>query len=442
MKTPVKIIKSVLLQFKGSTFARNSLTLSGGVAVAQALPLLFYPVLGRIFTAEEFGLLAAVSSITTVLSVLGSGKYENGILVAPDKHEAAHLAVLSVLLGFVTMAASWLVLRYLLADSLVAWFQEQELTRWLFVCPVAAFFIIVYNVYNEWCVREKYFKALSVNKIVNAGAIVLGKTFLGFVRLSSQGLVVGDLIGRAVSAVGCTIRAWHFDAGTFARVRLSGLKRSAVRFKEFPLYTMPGQLLNTIGQALPVLFIAHYFNKAEVGYFSMALSLFAIPISIVGTAVRDVYRQRANEEFVTSGTCMASFNKVMKLLVVAGVGAFLVFEWFLPQLMALFLGRQWYVAGHYAQILAPAMVAMFVSTSMSGLFIVAGKLRQFFYWQVAYAVTTLLSVWLGGMLFESMEALLILFAATRFVVYLASIVMTYRYAAGSGRTGRGIAPSA
>ena len=410
-------------RFKGNAFAKNSLTLSGGVAVAQVLPLLFYPVLGRIFTAEEFGLLAAVSSITTVLSVLGSGKYENGMQLHFSYRKKQN-----------DLTLSWIVLRFVLADSLVAWFQEQELARWLFVCPLAAFFIIVYNVYNEWCVREKYFKALSVNKIVNAGAITLGKLFFGFVRLSSQGLVVGDLIGRGISAVGCSIRAWLRDGSTFAQVRLSGLKRCAVRFSEFPLYTMPGQLLNTIGQALPVLFIAHFFNKAEVGYFSMALTLFAIPINVVGSAVRDVYRQRANEEYMSGGTCLASFNKVMKILLAVGIGAFLLFEWFLPQLMALFLGQQWFVAGRYAQILAPAMVLMFVSTSLSGLFIVAGKLRQFFYWQLAYAVTTFLSVWLGGLLFDSMEALLILFSVTRCAVYAASIVMTRRYA--KGRTGR------
>ena len=166
----------------------------------------------------------------------------------------------------------------------------------------------------------------------------------------------------------------------------------------------------------------------------MALTLFAIPINVVGSAVRDVYRQRANEEYMSGGTCLASFNKVMKILLAVGIGAFLLFEWFLPQLMALFLGQQWFVAGRYAQILAPAMVLMFVSTSLSGLFIVAGKLRQFFYWQLAYAVTTFLSVWLGGLLFDSMEALLILFSVTRCAVYAASIVMTRRYA--KGRTGR------
>lgn len=423
-------VNALLQRLKGSSFAQNSLTLSAGVAVAQVLPILFYPILGRVFTAGEFGLLAALSSITTVLAVLGSGKYENGILVAASKDDAAHLAVLSVVLGVVTMAASWVVMDFLLADSLASWFQEPELASWLFVCPLAAFFIIVYNVYNEWCVREKYFKALSVNKIVNSGAIVLGKTFLGFVRLSSQGLVVGDLIGRAVSAAGCIVRAWIFDGATFARVRLAGLRRCAVRYREYPRYTMPGQLLNTIGQALPVLFIAHFFDKTEVGYFSMALTLFAIPINVVGTAVRDVYRQRANEEYQATGRCVSSFRRLLKLLLLVGVGAFLLLEWFLPQLMSLFLGGQWYVAGSYAQILAPAMVAMFVSTSLSGLFIVAGKLRQFFYWQLAFVVATFLSVWIGGHMFGTMEALLILFSSLRLVVYVASIVMTLRYAAG------------
>lgn len=414
-------------RLKKNDFLKNSLTLSGGVAIAQVLPFLFYPVLGRIFTAEEFGLLASLTSITSVLAVVGSGKYESAILIARDKQEAASLAVLSVLMGFGTMLVAWVLMQFVLLEPLRTVLHEPELGRWIFVCPVASVSIIIFTVYNEWCVREKYFKALSVNKIVNAAAVTLSKTFLGFVKICSQGLVVGDLIGRVISAVGCVVRALLKDGKIFARTCWADVVASARRYREFPCFTMPGQLLNTVGQAIPILFITAYFGKGEGGQFSMAMTLFAIPINVISTALRDVYRQRANEELRATGSCRGSFDRLLTILTVVGVGALLALVWFLPELVKLFLGPQWVAAGHYAQILAPAMVLSFVSGPMTGLFVVAEKLRAFFWWQVLYAVGTLAAVWIGCQVIGTLVGTLVLFSAVRCVVYFVSIVMTRRY---------------
>jgi len=419
------------MRIRGNAFVKNSLTLSGGVAVAQVLPFVFYPLLGRLFTPAEFGMLAALTAITSVLAVVGSGRYEAGILVARSKREAARIAVLCVVLSVVVLTVCWVVLQFAMAAPLSRWYKEPELSRWLFVCPVAAFFIVIYNVYNEWCVREGYFKALGVNKIVNSGAIAVGKVLMGVGKWLPQGLVLGDLIGRGVSALGCVVRAWMKDKAFFSTVRFRSLPATAMRHKEYPLYTMPGQLLNTLGQAVPVLLIGFYFGDTQVGFFSMAMTLFSIPINVVSSAIRDVYRRQANQEYVQQGNCLRSFDKVMLLLGAIGVVALLLLVWFLPSLMEIFMGPGWHEAGCYAQILAPAMVVMFVSNSLSGLFIIADKLKAFFWWQFYFAAATLASAWIGAKLIGTMEGVLILFAVGRATAYVASIVMTRRYAAGS-----------
>lgn len=423
-------IKDITARFRSSDFARNSLILSAGVALAQVLPFLFYPVLGRIFSAEEFGLLATLTSIVTVLSVVGSGKYESGIVIADNKQEAANLAVLAVAVGLVVMVAASVLCQFVLINPLISWLKEPALSRWVYLCPIAAFSVIVFNVYNEWCVREKYFKSLAVNKIINSTAIVLSKTFLGFVRIFSQGLVMGDVIGRAVSAIGCIFRAMLRDGSIFISTRWSEMRRCAIKFRQFPLYNMPGRLFNSLGQAIPIWFLAYYFGNAEVGFFSMAMTLFSVPINIISTSISDVYRQRATEEYKSSGRCLASFDKIMWIITALGVGVLLIFEWFLPQLTSLFLGEKWFVAGRYAQILAPAMVLMFISNSLSGMFIVANRQRAFFFWQVYFAASTLLSVWLGCVLLGSIMSALALFSAFRASAYLASLLLTRRYAKG------------
>lgn len=420
---------------KRSEFIKNSLTLSGGVAFSQVLPFLFLLLLVRIFTAEEFGLLATTAAITSVLAILGSGKYEAGILVAGSKQEAANLAVLAMLTGLATMTLAWVACRYLLAGWLQARLPSPELGRWIWVCPLAAFLTIIFNIYNEWCVREKYFKSLSANKVVYSGAIALGKVFFGFVKTASQGLVAGDLAGRAITAAVCLTRALLKDGKAFIQVTRKEIFRCARKFKEFPAYTMPGRLLNTLGMALPMLMLAVYFTPEDVGLFSLAITLFSMPIAVISTAINDVYRQKANEEYVRNGNCIASFDKVLKTLALISAIGGLVLVWFLPSLMRIFMGSQWHMAGVYAQIITPAMILSFVAGSLNGLFVVTDHLKAFFWWQFYYALTTLLAMWIGGSLIGSLKGTLWIFCLLRSSAYLLSIFMTRRFAQGQRPAG-------
>ena len=76
---------------------QHLLTLCTGTLVAQLISLAFYPILGRLFTPEDFGLLATISSIVSFVTILGTGKYEQAILIAENRRKAAALVVLSLI---------------------------------------------------------------------------------------------------------------------------------------------------------------------------------------------------------------------------------------------------------------------------------------------------------------------------------------------------------
>ena len=151
--------------FSKSEFVKNTLTLTLGTSIDQFLPLLFYPVLSRIFTPNDFGLLATITSITAILTVVSTGKYEFSILIADTKQDAADIVGLIILLS-----ASFSVLAFILFSilgrSIVEWTNNPLLQKWILVAPLIAFSIVIYNCYNEWCVRNKYFVSLSWNKLL------------------------------------------------------------------------------------------------------------------------------------------------------------------------------------------------------------------------------------------------------------------------------------
>jgi O-antigen/teichoic acid export membrane protein len=247
-----------------SDFAKDAFILTLGTSIAQTFPILFYPILCRIFTPAEFGLLATLSSITLVFAVLATFKYEKSVLIANSKNDAANIIGLILMLSF-SILLILLILLTVFSDQLAFWFNEPNLKKWLFICPISAYAIIIFNCYNEWCVRNKYFVNLSVNKIINSSAITLSKLLFGFVKFFSSGLVVGDLLGRIISAAGCVFRALKKDKPVFFQMSFKRIQYLAIQYDEFPKIYLPSELINALSLSLPVFFIGVYFNSMEVG---------------------------------------------------------------------------------------------------------------------------------------------------------------------------------
>ena len=76
--------KSNFKIFKNS-FLRDALTISIGTVLAQLIPLVLYPILARIYTPEDFGLLAIILAVIPILTIIYTGMYEGGILISESK---------------------------------------------------------------------------------------------------------------------------------------------------------------------------------------------------------------------------------------------------------------------------------------------------------------------------------------------------------------------
>jgi O-antigen/teichoic acid export membrane protein len=423
-------MKQIINRFlRTEGFAKNAFVLTVGTSIAQGFPLIFYPILGRIFTPSEFGLLATLTSITAILVVLTTGKYESSILITESKKDAANIVGLVLLLSFSILVFSLIVLQ-LISDKFIIWFDEPEIKKWLFVCPISAFAIIIFSCYNEWCVRNKYFVRLSWNKIINAASTTLGKLFFGFVKIVSNGLVVGDVIGRLITAGVCTISALKTDRTSFFQISFAQMRHLAKRYVEFPKYILPAQLINTFGVSLPVLMIGFYFNSVEVGYYAMTMNVLSVPVSVISMALKDVFRQRANEEYDRIGNCLDIYLRLLKILLILGIISFLVLFFALPEIFSIVLGKQWRTAGEYSQILLPMITVNFVSESLDGVFIIAEKLQAILFLQIYYVSITVISLLIGFLIFKDMKSCLICFTCGRISAYSLNLVLAYKYAKG------------
>ena len=76
-----KIKKQAHSAFFKSEFNFNVFTLMVGSTLAQAIPIAITPILTRLYTPEDFGVLALFIAITSILGSVVNGRYEQAIIL-------------------------------------------------------------------------------------------------------------------------------------------------------------------------------------------------------------------------------------------------------------------------------------------------------------------------------------------------------------------------
>ncbi len=392
--------------------------------------MVFYPVLSRIYNPSDFGLLATIISLSVVIGVFATGKYETVIIIATTNKNAINLISLSILFSSISLIIFSLLI-FIFSKEISNVFNEPRLEQWLYLSPLIALFISIYQCYNEWSVRNKYYLNLSKNKISNTFVITFSKLFMGWLKKNSIGLIVGEVIGRFISAIYSVFLFLKKDRAMLKQLSFLRMKVLAKKYSQCPKFIIPAQLLNTIGGELPVFIFAYYFSTTEIGYYGMALLILSVPSSIISLAIRDVFRKKANDEYVQNGNCRSTYVKVLGILFLISLFGYSLFYILAPSIFVFVLGAGWSTAGIYARLLIPMVAISFVTEVGSSMFIIAEKMKALLIWQILYFSVTVISLLCGVLVFKNIRATLVCFSIGRSIVYLVSFLMSYYFAKGT-----------
>lgn len=406
------------------SFVKDSFILTLGTSIAQLCPILIYPILGRIYAPNDFGTFATIYAFVSIFAAISTGKYEYSILIADNNQKSANIIVMSLSISVIVLL---LITVFLFCFGRLLGMFVHVKVELLLLCPMWAFFVNVFNIYNEWCVRNKSFKRLATNKIVSSTMVSGLKLLCGIRNGWGTGLIWGDILGRMVTAIVCLYKMFKADYNLFAKVNVKEMLELAKRYINFPKYTMPDQLLNTLGSSIPILLLGKYYTTSDVGYYSMTMTVLSIPVNVISFSVRDVFRQKANEKYKKDGDIRDIFLKLLSILSLAVFIISLLVIFFLPLLFKIVLGEQWLQAGYLAQIMLPMIALDFIAMSLSGVLTITEKLGQALKWQICYSVISIGSVLLGTSLHSSMEHTIIILSITKSLVYVYLLYLSYKY---------------
>lgn len=338
-------------------------TLASATAGGQLVLVLASPLLTRLYTPEQFGVLAIFSSMLGVIVVVSSLRYELAIPLPRSQRNGKSL--LSIALGInVLWAALVLVLVSWLREPVAELTGVPSLVSFLWLLPIAVLCMGSYRSLNFWAVRNKDYRRIAKTKISQSISNVVIQVSGGLVGLGALGLLLGQVAGQAVGVLrlgrGLTLRALFLNKGA-NRSRTWVLVR---KYSRFPKYDVPAAFVNTVSNELPQLMFTALFNPAIAGFYLLAQRVLASPLNLVGQAVAQVLYGNAGEAIATGTLGVIVSRVVLTLTALVVLPSLVIFFWG-DELFALIFGERWREAGQVAAILMLGIAAQFVYSPIS-----------------------------------------------------------------------------
>lgn len=422
----VRQILAALRNRPASDFARNAGVVMTGTFLAQALPLLFYPIFTRIYTPANFGTFATIATLSATLAIVASGTYEQAFLLIRSESRAAHLFRHTMLRSAVVLLI-FQILAVIGREPIAAALDDPDLYIALLVVPLISFGQVLYNCTSEWLVRGRSFKLLTGTRILQSSFLASSKLGFGLAGGAGSGLVWGEAMGRLLYIAYCFVYIWIPPLRRH-RVNRRSMLAAGRRFRNFPRLMVPDQLINTLSGSVHVLIIGYAFGPTELGYVALLFSALYLPITIISSSVKDVFRHRVSLDFAESGNCRPLYLKVIAPVIGIGLAGFGLLYFIAPYLFGIVFGPDWIIAGQYAKILIPLFFITFVAMSMSGVLVIAEKMNVSLRWQILNLLLTTASLVFGILITKTVEGTLASYALVRSVSYLHYIGLSYKYA--------------
>lgn len=354
---------------------RNMALLSLGTIAARAVGVLALPLLTRLYSPKDFGVLAIFMAIAAVITPIAT--FFATAIPLPRRDR---LALDVVVLAFASLAVMVAVSTIIFASAGALIFSLLKFVDGPRLWPILVLAIALtgtFQILMQWGTRRKAFASIAWASTAQAISGTGVKIALGF-----AGLPVGLVLGQVVqTSAGAIQLAWQLltDARkTSYSMTSRGLKRAVRRFADFPTLRLPSQLLMAFtGQAL-MLFSASLFDVDTVGQIMLAVSVLALPISLIGTNIGQAYygevaavgkRDRAKLYELTKSV-------IVRLTAVSIVPALVLFVGG-PYLFRSAFGEEWTLAGEIASWSATYVAAAFVSLPIIHLLNVLGHQKYY-----------------------------------------------------------------
>lgn len=365
----MKPIRHLFKKLMENEFVKSVAILVSGSSVSQIIVVLLTPLLTRLYTPEDFGVLSVYMSIVLTISIIASLHYEEAIPLPKREEDAIYLLILSIIFLVLNTIIITLLLMWIKAP-LLQHFHTKGLQEILLFIPFSLFGFGIFHLFEMWMIRQENYLQITVGKVRMNLSQVFSQSGLGWIIPSASSLMVGEVLGRLIGGGGMAYVSLKNLKGKLSYLSLKTLWRIAYRYIRFPLIASWSSLLNGLSQHLPTLYIASQLGVKEAGWYFLAYRILALPDALLGHAVRQVYIGKS-AKMINSNLpdFIQLFWKTIKKMGIISVFIYLTVDIFAPVVFPFVFGSSWGSASVFLQCLSIFFLFQLIVGPISSTFI-------------------------------------------------------------------------
>ncbi len=399
-----------LARWRNSPLLRRLGVLTSGTVLAQAVQLLNFVALAKLYSLTEVGVYSVFAAIVGTLAPMALLGYDMLIPGTSDEDLGPYLKAMLLLLLPMAILLTLLavLLSYVHAHAVGLWVAGTVIQR-------------LAEMHN---VRANRFRWISVARLAPPCMMALLLAALSWLDFPGIDRLI-HLQAGFILVLGLVYAALTLPLNLlFTRHTMTMMGATLRKSVNAPLYLMPSNLLNLAAYNVPVLVIGHWFGPELAAQYAYVLRFGFGPVGLVGSTLYQVFYGFLSEAVRTGNKAMFDqYSRARKhmrpVAVVVAVGMALIY----PFAFRYGLGPEWMTAGWISMVFAPLFAMMLYTNSVSVVLNLFNRQRYEFISQINYFLISALAfglaillgnAWIGFVFFPALGCL-------RYVLLLSDI---------------------
>ena len=391
---------------------KNTILLAVGLGLGPLGHVVATPWLARMYSPDEFGVLAIFIAITSVIGSVACLRFDAAILVVDDADISSTARLALVCAYFIAISIAIL---FLIDFPSILGINKIVLDK------------------REW---QILFTVIGVGAVLAAGGLSLrqesyelnaalrstqGIVYLASVFFLPFGLVNGWALGWLVASIFAS--AYIFKTTSF--VGIEKLSRQADKLKDYIFRLTPTLLLDSLTLALPILFIGYIYGPYEVGNYSQILKILGAPLLLMSVIVGQLLTVKTGKLYRSQKSSLKLFIESGILLLLAGIFLLIAVIFYGEPLFHWILGDAWRTNTTFILLIALPVICRSIASPLSVVLLTHHRVDKIVLWQSVYFFSNALIFGISYFLQLRIEIYLLLFSIMEFIMYALYVTISF-----------------
>ena len=372
---------------------KNVSSLVGATAIAQLIHLGSTPIITRYFPPEEFAVFQLIFSLSSILAVISTFRYEIAVVTEEEDEKAKKLVIGSILIALVFGIVVFSVLSLINSYEIY----EFDLT-YLLLVPIYIIASGTSQTFHNYSIRERRFSLNFWSRIFSAFFQAFFAVLFGLVGALSLGLMVSVVIGQITSSL-ILLKSFKFSSESNSRLlNLNEIIQGLIKHRKFAQYNAPHSLIDVLQDQGVIFLLGLFFPGSLLAFYGQAYRLLKAPVGFIGAAIHQVYFPELTVRWQQGENLRPVIKRFYLTLFLFGLPFFAIAGWYSTSIFAWLLGTDWMPTGEIALILMPWIFLNFIASPVSSISVIASKQRLGMLIAVSELIFRFIAVIIGGMM--------------------------------------------